>query len=176
MKKILFMVALVAAVAFSSRAQGEDDDQTTRRRNKYIGLGMGLDYGGLGGKLEFMPTKHLGLFAGVGYNFLSIGWNAGASVSILPDKKVSPVARVFYGYNATAQVKGTDDYDKTSYGVTFGGGVNIKMRQRGDMLSVSLLIPVRSKSFSDHYDYLKTQTDMTEMYPILISVGFNFCK
>ncbi|MDR1274293.1 MAG: hypothetical protein LBK12_07070, partial [Odoribacteraceae bacterium] len=127
MKKILFMVALVAAVTFPALAQEEGDDQVVSRANKYLGLGLGFDYGGIGGKLEIMPTRHLGLFAGVGYNLLSVGWNAGASFNFSPKARVAPVARVFYGYNATLKVidAGTDKYNKTSYGVTFGGGINI---------------------------------------------------
>ena len=34
----------------------------------YLGVGGGLDYGGLGVKFEFLPIKHFGVFVGAGYN------------------------------------------------------------------------------------------------------------
>jgi len=66
----------------------------------YLGPGLGLDYGGLGIKVEYLPIKYVGIYGGVGYNFLSVGWNVGATVKILPDKRVSPNVMAFYGYNA----------------------------------------------------------------------------
>ena len=40
----------------------------------YLGLGAGLDYGGLGAKVEYLPIKNFGLFGGLGFNILSVGW------------------------------------------------------------------------------------------------------
>lgn len=39
----------------------------------YLGLGMGLDYGGVGAKVEYLPIKNVGVFAGLGFNLLSVG-------------------------------------------------------------------------------------------------------
>lgn len=41
-----------------------------------IGIGFGLDYGGLGISVNYLPVKPLGLFAGLGYNLLGMGYNA----------------------------------------------------------------------------------------------------
>ena len=63
----------------------------------YLGLGMGLDYGGVGAKVEYLPVKNVGVFAGLGFNLLSVGWNVGATYKIMSDKKVSINPMVFYG-------------------------------------------------------------------------------
>ena len=36
----------------------------------YLGIGVGLDYGGIGVKAEYMATPAFSGFAGVGYNFV----------------------------------------------------------------------------------------------------------
>jgi hypothetical protein len=173
-KKMLLAVAILATVTLSSRAQGEEDDQVAPRASKYLGLGMGLDYGGLGAKLEIMPTRHLGLFAGVGYDLLSVGWNAGASLNFSPGTRVSPVARVFYGYNSTLRIVNASSENMTSYGISLGGGVDTK-RRNGDVWSFSLFIPFRSKKFKDHFEDVKARIDDSIWYsPVLFSIGYNF--
>jgi len=45
----------------------------------FFGIGTGLDYGGLGVKIEGTPIPYLGIFGGVGYNFRGLGLNGGLS-------------------------------------------------------------------------------------------------
>ena len=152
------------------------------KQNLYVGAGMGFDYGGLGAKLEFLPIKHLGIFGGVGYNLLSVGWNVGGSFKLLPDKKVTPTLSAFYGYNGALKTEiigpglhFVEDY--TSQGITFGGGVDIKFGRRGHKLTTSLLIPIREKDFRDKYNEVKDSPYFDierKLLPIGISVGFNF--
>jgi len=146
----------------------------------YLGGGTGLDYGGLlGAKLEVLPVKYIGLFGGAGYNLLSLGWNVGGTYKILPDKKVSPNLIVMYGYNAV--FVGADSYSKkynmTSYGVTAGVNMDIKLGQKGHKLSGGLFIPFRSKKFNDNYDAVRNDRNMelhNELLPFTLGVGFNF--
>ena len=44
----------------------------------YIGLGIGIDFGGIGLNATTMLTKHIGLFGALGYNLNNIGLNGGA--------------------------------------------------------------------------------------------------
>jgi hypothetical protein len=148
-------------------------------QNIYLGVGGGFDYGGIGGKVEYLPVKHFGLFGGLGYNFLSLGWNVGATYKISPDKKVSPNLMAFYGYNAV--FKGADSYaaqyDMTSYGLSIGGNLDILMGSRGNKLSVGLFVPVRSSKFMDNYDNAKADPNLelkSSLLPIGISIGYNF--
>ena len=143
----------------------------------YLGPGMGFDYGGLlGGKIEVLPIKQFGFFGGIGYNLLSVGWNVGTTCKISPDKRVSPNLMLFYGYNAVLKVEGASALNKTSYGVTFGGNLDIKVGSKGNKISVGLFIPIRSKSFRDHYDAAKNSPYIemkNDLLPIAVGVGYN---
>lgn len=172
MKRLVFIVAflwLAVSVAYS---------QTDAQR-VYAGVGFGFDYGGIGGKIEYLPIKYLGLFGGVGYNLKSVGWNAGATCKILPGRSVSPNIMAFYGYNAA--FKGKDSYaaqyDKVSYGFTFGFNVDIHAGSKGNKFSVGLFFPIRSKEFMDTYDAAKADSNIEmdgELLPIGFSFGYNF--
>lgn len=143
----------------------------------YLGLGLGLDYGGIGAKVEYLPVKNVGVFAGMGYNILGVGWNVGATYKIMPDKKVSVNPMVFYGYNGGSKVTGAPEYDMISNGVTAGVNVDIKMGKRGNKLSAGLFVPFRSQKFMDNYDAIKNDyrvTLQTELLPIAVGVGYNF--
>ena len=153
-----------------SHIYGQDSKQV------YLGLGMGFDYGGLGGKIEYLPVKHFGLFGGVGYDFLSAGWNVGATYKILPDNRVSPNLMLLYGYNGVSNVTGASEYNMTSYGVTIGGNLDIKLGTNGSKLSIGLFVPVRSQKFMDNYNAMKNDSNIklnNDLMPIAISVGYN---
>ena len=142
----------------------------------YLGVGFGLDHGGIGVKAEYLPIKYLGIYGGVGYNFLSVGWNAGATVKILPDKKVSPNFMIFYGYNAVLRVIGASEYDATSYGPTIGANIDINLGKR-NKLCVGLFVPIRSADFKDKYKTAKNDPRIeffSILLPVAVSVGFNF--
>ena len=142
----------------------------------YFGPGLGLDYGGLGVKVEYLPIKYLGIYGGVGYNLLSVGWNAGATVKILPDKKVSPNFMVFYGYNATLRVIGAPEYNVTSYGLTIGANIDIMLGKK-NKLSVGLFVPIRSAEFRDKYQAAKNNPNIqfsNFLLPVAPGIGFNF--
>ncbi|MDR3236239.1 MAG: hypothetical protein LBT48_05860 [Prevotellaceae bacterium] len=171
-KKILLITVAFCAMATAMYAQDIKREETT-----YLGVGFGFDYGGFGGKIEVLPVKYLGLFAGLGYNLSSIGWNVGASAKLLPNSKVTPTLSAFYGYNAVLVIKGASEYNATSYSVTFGGGVDIKMGGNGNKLSINLFIPIRSQKFMDKYDaaLASSYVEMeSELLPIAFSIGYNF--
>ena len=157
--------------------QTQMQSQNTRHSQQvYIGYGIGLDYGGLGGKIEYLPVKNFGLFGGLGYNFSSVGMNGGITYKIMPDKNVSPNLMLFYGYNGVTKVKGAPEYNMTSYNVTIGCNLDIK-KSTGTKLSVGLFVPIRSQKFMDNYDAIKNDSRIelkNELWPILFSVGYNF--
>jgi len=171
MKKLLKKICLLSMVVGMGSAYAQENNQV------YLGLGMGLDYGGVGAKVEYLPVKNVGVFAGLGFNLLSVGWNVGATYKIMPDKKVSINPMVFYGYNAVSKVSGAPNYDMTSYGVTFGANVDIKMGKQGNKLSAGIFVPVRSEKFMDNYDAMKNDPRVfleSSLIPVTIGVGYNF--
>jgi hypothetical protein len=147
------------------------------KQSVYLGLGCGLDYGGVfGGKVEYLPVKNFGLFGGLGYHVLSAGWNVGATYKITPDKKISPNLMLFYGSNGVAKVEGASYYDMTSYGVSFGANLDVFTGKKSK-LSIGLFVPIRSKEFNDNYDDMKADSRIeikNDLLPIAISIGYNF--
>ncbi|MBA5791788.1 hypothetical protein H1R17_11235 [Flavobacterium sp. xlx-214] len=171
MKKAIKMLALVGIGIVMPKAHAQENNQL------YMGPGIGLDYGGIGAKIEYLPIKNIGVFAGLGYNLLGIGWNVGATYKIMPTKKVSVNPMVFYGYNGGSKVNGLPDYDMISYGVTAGVNIDFKMGKKGNKLSAGVFVPFRSQKFMDNYDAMKNDYRVvlqTELLPIAVGVGYNF--
>jgi len=180
MKKILLFV-LFGLLGSSVFAQYEQYEEYEERPPKiYFGMGAGFDYGGLfGGKIEWLPIKYFGVFAGCGYNLLSFGWNVGGTIKMLPDKKVSPNLVLMYGYNGV--IVGADSYSRgyemTSYGITLGINFDIKVGAR-NKISLGLLAPFRSREFIENYNDAMNNPNMslTPLLRIAISIGYNFGK
>ena len=171
MKKFLVASVMTAVLCMGSHVYGQSKQQV------YLGLGMGLDHGGLGVKAEYLPIKYFGIFGGVGYNFLSAGWNAGATCKILPNKRVSPNLMVFYGYNGVTKAIGAPEYNMTSYGVTVGANLDIFLGISGNKLSFGLFVPIRSSEFMNNYDAMRNDPKIemiSNLLPIAFSAGFNF--
>jgi hypothetical protein len=186
MKKTVVTLLLIAAVLKISaqvpEAKSPFDVQTPEPASKAnIGLGLGLDYGGIGGRFSFQATPAFALFAGLGYNLAGAGFNAGGIVRLSPDKRITPTLLAMYGYNAAIIVKG-DDFDetvfsKTYYGPSFGGGVEFhSWHKRRNFINLQLLVPIRSSEFHDTMDALKADPfiEINEPWPVTISVGYHW--
>lgn len=142
-----------------------------------FGLGLGLDYGGIGGRLTITPTTNFGVFIAVGYNLQKAGVNGGLTYKFLPDKKVCPVMHIMYGYNAVILVEGMDQYNKTYYGLTAGGGIELNMRRSNNYWSFELLYSLKSSEYERDYDALKNNPAidiLNDPIPVTISVGYHF--
>ena len=165
----IFLLFLSTAIAANSQ------DEVSRTN---LGIGFGLDYGGIGGRFTVLPDSHFGLFAGAGYNFGGLGYNLGAQWRILPDKRAVPVIGFMYGYNAVLQV--TDLYTNTTmtttyYGTSLSLGVELHSEGRPkNFFNLELVIPFRSQEFTDYYNYLKSIGASTTYSPVAFSVGYHF--
>ena len=183
MKKIILTLSLALfafAVAVGRNKQISGQTSGSSAQAVYFGVGLGLDYGGLGAKLEYLPVKYFGLFAGFGYNSASAGYNIGATWKITPDKTVSFNPMVFYGYNAVLKIEGKLQYDaiSISYGPSLGANLDIKIgAQKKNKISIGLFYPIRSKSFMDKYDAANNNPYVewrSELMPVGYSIGINF--
>ena len=173
MRKKLKLICLVSIFLFAGKNLHAQSEVEERVR---MGLGFGLDYGGLGAKMEFLPIKHWGIFGGLGYNFLSVGWNVGTTIKMLPDKKISPNLMAFYGYNGVIKIEGAS-YGTVSYGVTLGANLDIAVSSKGHKISIGVFAPIRSNEFMDEYNDMKRSSFFNiknELSPIAISIGFNY--
>lgn len=143
-----------------------------------IGLGIGLDHGGIGFQAAMYPLKSVGIFLGVGYAFAGVGVNTGLKFREYdPRKVVNIFGTVMYGYNTAVYVAGTGSYDKFFYNPSFGAGVDYRPWGAGrEYFSFGLIAPVRSVEVEKHKQFLTSQHGITfgTQLPILFSLGFQF--
>ncbi|MES2848538.1 MAG: hypothetical protein V4685_05750, partial [Bacteroidota bacterium] len=115
-------------------------------------------------------------------NFISPAYNAGASFKLMPQKKATPVILAMYGYNAGLKIKNVSPFgqneilNKTYYGFTAGAGMEFGYGKKGGIVSLSVLVPFRSKEFHDTYDDFKNRGYKFNppVLPIAISIGLMF--
>lgn len=175
MKNSAFLMITLLSIT-ASFAQDFEEEPQYRNAPFSIGLGLGMDYGGFGGKATYIIANRIGVFAGLGYNFNGAGYNFGASVRMAPDKKVTPYISVMYGYNAVINVSGNIDFEETYYGTTLGFGIELKSRNQPNFWNFGILLPFRDPDYQNTLDALKAsgvEFD-SEPWPIGISVGYHF--
>jgi hypothetical protein len=147
-----------------------------------VGLGLGIDYGGVfGGKFTYTPIKYLGIFAAGGFQLGGFGWQLGLKGYIIPKtskKGFRPNIKVMYGINAVIFVYDAEDYNDLYPGFTLGPGLEFRFgRLKRHGVNADLSIPIRSEEFYDDWDKLKNDPAITiesEPLPVSISVGYHF--
>jgi hypothetical protein len=173
-KSIIPAFVLFATMVCHGQSNGKE-----KYPNFYAGIGLGLDYGGIGFKAEFLPVKSIGIFAGAGANLDKVGLNGGLSWKILPDKKVTPTLMAMYGYNAVLKVKSAFGnavvFQKTYYGPSAGAGCEIKTGKNSNKWSIAVIVPFRSQAFNDKYnEYKEAGFEFKPgKTPVLFSIGYN---
>ena len=168
MKKWMVFVSLF--LALGAQAQFDWPGEKVN-----IGFGLGVDYGGLGGRVTFLPKKNFGLLAGLGYNFAGAGFNAGGVFRIAPDRRVVPCLYAMYGYNAVLRITGAMDVKKIYYGPSAGFGLEIKSkRNKGVHTNIELLLPARPAAFqTDINQYRSMGVVISDPLPVSISIGYH---
>jgi hypothetical protein len=177
--QILALVATVLSLTASAQKDimlksRRDSTKKQRYESKewYIGPGVGLDYIGIGLKLEYMPVDWIGVFASAGTNFRGGGFNVGLAARLLPNARVTPFCTGMYGYNGAILYKGLDGkiVDSKNYnGFSFGGGLEFILGRNSNRLAVGILAPKRSQEFKD-----EIEASDADALPVAISIGFKF--
>lgn len=141
-------------------------------------VGLGLDYGGIAGfKLTLNLHDNIGIFGGLGWAFLGLGYNVGTKINFAPKAKINPHLQAMYGYNASIIISNDSDLSKIFYGGTVGFGIDFKSTTRKSYWTLGLLIPIRQEEVSDYMDYLEDEESVDfqkDLSPILLSIGFKF--
>ncbi len=173
MKKTLFIILVALVIIKTTSSSAQEKGVAT------LGIGTGLEFGGIGGKLAYYPTGSLGLFGGFGYAIAGAGYNFGLQFLIPSTSNVRFYLEGMYGYNGIILIQDFygygQDFKEIYYGPSFGAGINIKNRKE-NYWQFSLLFPVRSKEFRDTWDaivnnpYIETST----LLPFTITAGYNF--
>jgi hypothetical protein len=146
-----------------------------------LGMGMGLDYGGIGMNVTIYPQKNIGFFGGIGYALIGLGYNAGFKARIhFSDLK--PSSSIFmtgiYGYNTVYKVKNASRFNKMFYGATIGLGFETAVKPgKAGYWSFGLLIPLRSTEAIGYQDELESIPNMKieqKLVPVAFSIGYRF--
>jgi len=175
---LLFIASLCASAQDYVQQHADHTVPNAPDKQVNVGLGLGLDFGGLGGvRVDFVPKPHVAVFAGIGYALIGVGYNVGVIGRILPDKHACPFVSVMYGYNAVIVVKGASQYDHIYYGPSFGAGVELHRRRSNNFWSLELLLPIRPVEYDEAITKLKTTPGVkieSEPPPFGISGGYHW--
>ena len=98
---ILFILSL--SLATTSNAQRTYNPHASDPDKNALGIGVGLDYGGLGINYTVYPQTNIGIFGGVGYAIAGVGYNFGVKLRTNPSR-ATPFVMFMYGYNAAIAV------------------------------------------------------------------------
>ena len=145
MKKLV--IAIVLCVFFIS-CHAQMKDSTYFKTDKLsIGAGLGLDFGAIGGCLDFYPHHAFGVFVSAGSVKHKTALNGGFRLRLANTSTfLRPYIVYMWGYNGLAtDISGVST---SSYGPTLGLGVQTRMNPTGyGYFSFSVLLPKRSASF-----------------------------
>ena len=175
MKKIVALICLISLAQLLLAQARESNEIAIETPKQNVGLGIGIDYGGFGGRFTYMAVEKFGIFAAVGYNLVGVGFNGGINYKFNPGKRVTPTLGAMYGCNGVIKVVDGNEESKTYYGPSFSFGVELKTRRVGNFWNFELLLPLRPSEFQDDIDNLKNNDyEITEPLPIAFSVGYHF--
>ena len=161
MRRSLCCLLLFAALA---PCRGQLTEQVQEKKF-FAGLGLGLDHGGAGLRLDARLHRYVGLFFGLGATFADIGYNGGVHARILPAKRLCPYATAMYGFNAEST---GFDGEKLFYGPSFGAGVEWVSFTKMSFFHIGAIVPVHSeeaKEVSENSDF--------PFWPVLPTFGIH---
>lgn len=165
--------AVLILFSHCSSAQENAPNQSTSSFN--LGIGVGLDYGGIGIKIpmiSFAPWAQL--FGGLGYNGAGPGFNSGVLIRSSPQRQISTYFTAMYGYNAvliTESVGGRQRTERTYYGPSFGCGIEFRNKPEANFFTFGLLFPIRSEKFDDASGVVNP---LRRPRDVMLSVGYHF--
>ena len=175
--KIILLFCAIIFFSFKISLAQDTASYSTNDAKLNLGLGIGIDYGGIGIRLSALAASHVSLFIAAGYNLNGLGYNFGAAYRFTPFYQTCFYYTMMYGYNAVIIIKDTSQYNKTFYGISPGFGVELHSRKRhGNFLNLELLIPLRTQEYRDYIIDLQNNSNIifkSKSLPFTISMGFH---
>ncbi len=89
MKKNVFLMLVMTFLILNQLMASDELYSKSNFYKTSIGIGLGMDYGGIGGSLLFYPQTNIGLFGGVGYAFAGLGYNVGVKIRLITENHTS---------------------------------------------------------------------------------------
>lgn len=83
---LLFLLTTFSIKNSFAQSKAIKNELNTEYANAYFGLDIGFDYGAIGIKAEFLPSKYIGVFGGAGYALIDLAFNVALSGKLLPDR------------------------------------------------------------------------------------------
>ncbi len=169
-KSILLSLLMFSISPIFSQSSYNDDARST------LGIGLGLDYGGIGFKFTQLVDPHFGLTLGGGYAFAGFGYNVGGIVKIRPEARVVPTISFMYGYNAAVAVSNASQFNKFFYGPSLGFGILSKRRNNPqNYWQFELILPIRSGDVDAYLNTLRNSgVSIGSLSPVGFTIGYNF--
>ena len=177
MKNILILFILL--VSISLNGQEITTSKPSRIDKSTFGVGVGLDYGGLG--INFTTSLHtnVAVFGGIGYSISDLGFNFGLKARMMSKVKpsrVTPYGMLMYGRNTFVKIDGASGLNKSFKGISFGFGTDFSFKPRKNgYWSVGFAIPIRNSEVDSYIRYLKNYQRVTfkdESAPFTFTLGY----
>lgn len=144
-----------------------------------LGLGLGMDFGGIGGNLLFYPQRNIGIFGGLGFAYAGTGYNVGIKLRTASSDstaRVVPYGLLMYGYNAAIVVTNATDLNKIFYGPSLGFGLDYKSHlSKKSYWTIALIIPIRGSEVDDYMEDLKDNHGVefkNDLLPVSFTIGY----
>jgi hypothetical protein len=182
---IIALVILLSTCTFSKDKKNDNplkpDEEYNPHPQYTIGLGIGLDHGGFGGRLTGYLTRDFGVFAGGGSNLNFFQYAVGAEFrfSGKTQKKYTPYLSAWYGTNATITFEDANGallFDKTYNGFSLAIG----LRYMSDFSNLGswqfgLIFPFRDPQVQKDIDMIESMGGEfpVGLLPFGISIGYS---
>lgn len=183
LKRLVLLWCWGASISWASAQDVYEDPQpqthlSSEQGVPSLGVGIGLPYGGIGGRFGYNLIDRLNVFGGVGYQLAGVGFNVGIRKEFPSTRMAQFYLTGMYGTNAATKVVGLSDYDDLYAGPTVGLGFKLNSRMtEGNYWDLGLLLPFRSSKFYDTEQAMLNDprvSGVTSAWPVLIVVGYNF--
>jgi hypothetical protein len=146
------------------------------------GVGVGYEYGGVGANAIVYPQRNIGLFGGVGWYYVGLGYNAGIKLRAFisaPSVAIIPFVECMYGTNTFIYYRNNGQYNKLFRNYTFGGGIDIRPNNsKLGFISIALYFPLRSpdiKNYTEGYvQHFFAVEPSNKLIGINASIGYKF--
>lgn len=171
MKKVLLSLVVILCI---NTVKAQDKSFY----NLDFGVGMGMNYGGLGFNLALAPIPFISVEGSYGFNFHKSVMGGAVNFHVIPKNKMNTYGlalKYMYGYNAVLIANGGHMDSKTFYGSSIG--ISNKLRfgnNKKNGIDIDLIIPLRKDEVDDYHTLLEDEGyEMSGLTPVTISIGYH---